>query len=134
MEHGADLVIGTHPHVIEDIELYEEDGRQMLCYYSIGNFVSWTSSEGPGITKRMVGGMAQVTITRNEDGEAVITDNAVEALVAHLSRQHHGVSVYPLSTYTDELAAVNAIDIQDNSFSKQQCLDICNTVWGDSWK
>lgn len=142
-EGGADLVLGAHPHVIEPIEFIEDDvpghgnnhgNGDMLVYYSLGNFVSWTSSEGPGITKRMVGGMAQVTITRNEKGEAVITDNAVEALVAHLSRQHHGVSVYPLSTYTDELAAVNAIDIQDNSFSKQQCLDICNTVWGDNWK
>ena len=142
-EGGADLILGAHPHVIEPVEFIEDDvpgysnnhgGGDMLVYYSLGNFVSWTSSEGPGITKRMVGGMAQVTITRTDEGEAVITDHAVEALVAHLSRQYHGVSVYPLSTYTDEMAATNAIDIQDNSFSKQQCFDICNTVWGDSWK
>ena len=45
-ESGADLVLGTHPHVIEPIEWVEDEttGHQMLVYYSLGNFVNWTSS------------------------------------------------------------------------------------------
>ncbi|WP_051544899.1 CapA family protein [Butyrivibrio sp. MC2021] len=142
-EGGADLVIGAHPHVIEPVEFMEDEapghsnnhgGGDMLVYYSLGNFVSWTSSSGPGITKRMVGGMANVTIEKEPEGEAVISDHSVEALVAHLSRQHNGVSVYRLTSYTEEQAATNAIDIQDNSFSRQQCVDICHEVWGMDWK
>ena len=142
-EGGADLVMGAHPHVIEPIEFLEDEteghsnnhgGGDMLVYYSLGNFVSWTSSEGPGITKRMVGGMADVTIEKEPEGEAVISDHSVEALVAHLSRQHNGVSVYRLTSYTEEQAATNAIDIQDNSFSREQCVDICHEVWGMDWK
>ena len=56
-ESGADLVLGTHPHVIEPIERVEDEtiGHQMLVYYSLGNFVNWTSSDGDGIANRMGG-------------------------------------------------------------------------------
>ena len=35
IEAGADLIIGSHPHVVQDIEKYQ--GR--LIFYSLGNFV-----------------------------------------------------------------------------------------------
>jgi poly-gamma-glutamate synthesis protein (capsule biosynthesis protein) len=35
IDNGADLVIGTHPHVIEPMELYK--GKRL--YYSLGNFI-----------------------------------------------------------------------------------------------
>ncbi len=35
IDNGADLVIGTHPHVIEDIETYK--GKPIV--YSLGNFI-----------------------------------------------------------------------------------------------
>ncbi|MBQ8878162.1 MAG: CapA family protein, partial [Lachnospiraceae bacterium] len=38
---GADLIIGTHPHVVQPIEWVEsENGNKALCYYSLGNYVS----------------------------------------------------------------------------------------------
>lgn len=42
-EHGADAVIGSHPHVIQPIEYYQSDdttGRNHLVVYSLGNYVS----------------------------------------------------------------------------------------------
>lgn len=39
LENGVDLVIGTHPHVIEPLEwVSDEKGNEMLVYYSLGNF------------------------------------------------------------------------------------------------
>lgn len=35
IDAGADLVIGTHPHVIQNIEVYKDK----YIYYSLGNFV-----------------------------------------------------------------------------------------------
>ncbi len=137
-EGGADLVIGTHPHVIEPIEFMEDDAPghannhgngDMLVYYSLGNFVNWTSGTGKGTTNRMVGGMAKVSISKNALGEVVISNYGVKALVCHVSAGQNGVTVYPLSHYTQELAAANAIKAQDCSFSKQQCLDLCDKVW-----
>jgi poly-gamma-glutamate synthesis protein (capsule biosynthesis protein) len=35
IDHGVDLIIGTHPHVIQE----KEDYRGKMIYYSLGNFV-----------------------------------------------------------------------------------------------
>ncbi len=136
LEHGADLVLGTHPHVIESVEWVtnEETGEQMLVYYSIGNFVNWTSGTGAGTANRMVGGMANVTIELDENGKAYIADYGVEAVVCHVEKKTNGVTVYPLSQYTPELAEQNAIRSQDGTFSLEYCLELCNKVWGDLWK
>lgn len=40
-EAGADVIIGSHPHVLQPIEVYRaQDGRTCLCMYSLGNFIS----------------------------------------------------------------------------------------------
>jgi len=135
LENGVDLVLGTHPHVIEPVELLtdEETGHSMLVYYSLGNFVNWTSSSGDGIANRMVGGMAQITLTRGEDGEVVISDYGITALVCHLTSGQDGVTVFPLSAYDEALASENAIRSQDPHFSYAYCLDLCDEVWGELW-
>lgn len=42
LEEGVDVVLGTHPHVIEPVKEFtrESDGHKMVVYYSLGNFVS----------------------------------------------------------------------------------------------
>lgn len=132
-ENGADLVIGTHPHVIEPVEWYGEknDGKEMLVYYSLGNFVNWTSDSGAGISDRMVGGLAEVTLTRGEDGTVKIGGYGVEPVVAHVESGYQGVTAYPLHEYTEELAAKNEIRSQDAAFSLDYCKQLCNEIWPD---
>ena len=46
-DNGADIIIGTHPHVIEPVDVVTaDDGRQIPVYYSLGNFVNWTGGSG----------------------------------------------------------------------------------------
>jgi poly-gamma-glutamate synthesis protein (capsule biosynthesis protein) len=78
----------------------------------------------------MVGGMAEVTIAMDENGEVSIQDYGVEAVVCHLTEGTNGVTVYPLSEYRDELAEENAIVAQDGNFSKEYCVQLCDDVWG----
>ena len=134
-ENGVDLVLGTHPHVIEPVEwITNEMGEnETLVYYSLGNFVNWTASSGEGIANRMVGGMAQVTIGKDENGQAFIVEYGVEPLVCHLSEGANGVTVYQLSDYTDELASENEIIKQDSAFSLEYCENLCEEVWGEIW-
>lgn len=134
LENGADLVIGTHPHVIEPIEWVRDGENEMLVYYSLGNFVNWTASSGEGIANRMVGGMAEVTISKNEDGEAYISSYGVEPLVCHLSEGAGGVTTYFLSEYSGQLAAENMIIRQDNEFSIEYCENLCDEVWGELFR
>ena len=136
LENGVDLVLGTHPHVIEPITWVEnpDTGHKMLVYYSLGNFVNWTSGTGAGVSNRMVGGMAEVTLSRGKDDTVVISDYGVEAVVCHVEEKTDGITVYPLSEYTAELSGQNAIRSQAPDFSLDYCIGLCNDVWGELWK
>ncbi len=131
-ENGVDLVIGTHPHVIQPIEwiTIEETGNEMLVYYSLGNFVNWTSESGAGIANRMVGGMAKITLSL-KDERVTISDYGIEPVVCHLEQGINGVTVYSLDEYTEELAGRNQIIYQDSTFDLEYCKELCMKVWPD---
>lgn len=46
-EQGVDLILGSHPHVVQPMELRRYDGTQInkLIVYSLGNFISNMSRE-----------------------------------------------------------------------------------------
>lgn len=103
---GVDLVIGTHPHVIEPVEwIGESPEHRMLVYYSLGNFMSY-QKEAP----RMLGGMATVTITKDTTG-TYISDAGITPIVTHYENgpadYHYGI--YKLTDYTPELASVHGV-------------------------
>ena len=131
-QQGADLVIGTHPHVIQPMEWIKDEttGHEMLVYYSIGNFVNWTSESGKGIANRMVGGMAEIMLEQDEDGMVYIKEYGVEPVVCQLEQGVNGVTVYKLEDYTTELAEQNRIRLQDSAFSLEYCQKLCEEVWG----
>ncbi|MDR1136825.1 MAG: CapA family protein, partial [Synergistaceae bacterium] len=41
VSEGADIVIGTHPHVLQPVEIVSSDRGYGLVAYSLGNFVSY---------------------------------------------------------------------------------------------
>lgn len=130
LENGVDLVIGTHPHVIEPVEwVQDENGNEMLVYYSLGNFVNGTSGTGEGVMNRCVGGLADVTIGRDESGEVVILDYAAIPLVCHID-EGEAYTVWYLEDYTEELAKENHIVSQDADFSLENCKALVDEVWG----
>lgn len=136
-EYGADLVIGTHPHVLEPVVLYEFDDRNdLLVYYSLGNFVNWTSHTGADTLPRMLGGMAKIKLTKDADGTIRFKDCSLSPLVSHVSNSYEGVTVYPLEQYTEELALQNQIIDQDPTFSVdrlQNLFSAFETVQSSHW-
>ncbi|MCR4909515.1 MAG: CapA family protein [Lachnospiraceae bacterium] len=128
VENGADLVIGTHPHVIEPVEILErEDGKEVPVYYSLGNFVNSTSGKGSGVMNRSVGGMALVTLVKNPDGAVLVKEASVKPLICH--RTDEEITVFFLEDYTEELSLKNRIKSRDSSFSLKACLDLVSRVW-----
>lgn len=99
---GADIIIGHHPHVIQPVEWIEAaDGRQVLCAYSLGNFLS-TQNENYSL----VGGALDVTVTKDHvTDEVTISEARFIPLVTHYNSRKREVAVYPLDQYTDQLAA-----------------------------
>ena len=99
-EQGVDLVIGTHPHVLEPVEwITAENGNRMLCYYSLGNFISTQP-----YFYTMLGGMSEVSITKDATG-TYISDYAIKLTVTHYSMSCLDITTYFVEDYTDELAA-----------------------------
>lgn len=125
---GVDLCIGTHPHVIEPVEWVEDEaGHRMLVYYSLGNYVNSTASEGEGVGNRMLGAMATVTIARNEAGEVYIKEYGAEPLVTYVSGNGKFIATYPMDQFTEEMAAESSTRRKDRTFS----LAHCRKVWKD---
>lgn len=132
MEHGVDLVMGTHPHYIQPVEmLTDENGNQMLVYYSLGNFVNSTAESGSGTADRMIGGMAEITLAQKESGEVYIKEYGVEPLVTQLRYGKQEITTYKLSDYTEELASQNQIIEKDSAFSLNFCNELCREVFGE---
>lgn len=129
LENGVDLVIGTHPHVIEPVEwLTDEAGNEMLVYYSLGNYINGTSGKGDGVMNRMVGGIADVTISKDEDGKVYIKEYDAIPIVCHIG-EGDGYTVYYLNDYTQELAEENKIVSQATDFSLENCKKLVEEVW-----
>lgn len=98
-EAGADAIIGCHPHVVQPMKVITtSDGRQVPCFYSMGNFTSnmfWF--------KCQLEGMAELTI-KKWNGETKLTEYAFTPLVNHMSSDDKKFTTYLLEDYTDELA------------------------------
>ena len=106
-ESGVNVVIGSHPHVLEPYELIQrEGGQQMLVYYSLGNFVS-----GQNEIERILGGMATFTINKTVTQEGMtitFTDYDLEPIVTHQEKE--GIyTAYFLRDYTDSLASMHRL-------------------------
>ena len=131
-DHGADLIIGTHPHVIEPVEeITSDDGRTVPVYYSLGNFINWTSGEGAGVANRMVGAMATVTLTKDKDGAVAVKDYSVKPLVAHVRSETDGATVYFLENYTQARSFLNEIRKRDRNFSYTYCEELVEEVFDE---
>ncbi len=125
---GVDLVIGTHPHVLENIEVITNDeGHQMLVYYSLGNYVSGQTKKD-----RVVGGLAKVSIEKDyKTNESYITEYELKPIVT----QQGEYTVYKLEDYTDELANQNRIKYKEgcSNFNVEYINDLCSEILGDDF-
>lgn len=131
LEQGVDLVLGTHPHVIEPVEwVFDDAGHEMLVYYSLGNFVNGTSGTGAGVMNRCVGALADVTIGKNEAEDVVVLEYDAIPLVCHIAEGEE-YTVWYLEDYTEELAKKNLICSQDGDFSLENCKALVEQVWGE---
>lgn len=64
---GVDVIVGTHPHVIQKYEVLTNDnGQETLIYYSLGNLISAQRRE-----ENLTGGVARFTLGITFDGMEV---------------------------------------------------------------
>jgi poly-gamma-glutamate synthesis protein (capsule biosynthesis protein) len=108
---GADVIIGTGPHVLEPVEwMPAADGSQTLVWFSLGNLLS-TQLE----IADLIGGIAQFEVVKTPAGVVSIEAPAfiptfmsyewtAEQAAASDLLARHNLRVYPLAEAADPLA------------------------------
>lgn len=111
-EHGADAIIGHHPHVLQPIEWLERpDGKKTLCVYSLGNFMAEMSRD-----YNMLGGLISFDIV--VCGDSVSTENVLfTPTVYYFTTSFYKNHIFPLEDFTDELAASHGLAYYKRSIS-----------------
>ncbi|HSI66768.1 MAG TPA: CapA family protein [Planococcus sp. (in: firmicutes)] len=65
-EHGADIILGHHPHVLQPPEWIEtSDGSRSFVVYSLGNFLS-----GQDLLYRQIGGILHIEVEKVIDSNS----------------------------------------------------------------
>lgn len=116
IQWGADLIVGSHPHVAQPIKWEDKPGtgQQVLVAYSLGNFVS-------GQTKPHTDGgiMLEVELVKEEATEQTYIDNYHFLPVwRHIQRHADGSRTYrvlPVAPLESDLEAIPFLTPSDRS-------------------
>ena len=115
---GADLIIGTHPHVVQDAQwLTAQDGRQAFVAYSLGNSLS-----GQSQPDQMVGLILTMKFekTLRPDGSQTLgmSDPQLVPLVNHYDMGYSNIRLYLLRDYPEELALQHGVRAEHPEFDR----------------
>ena len=94
IDWGADLVIGNHPHVVQPVEVYKnEDGKEGLIAYALGNFISKQSLEVSGDIRCEQALSIELSLNKNEkNGNKKISDIKLHPLWVGTNFDEYGAS------------------------------------------
>ncbi len=114
---GADLIIGTHPHVLQGAQwLTSADGRPVFVAYSLGNFISTQDR-----TPRAVGGILTLDMekTTTADGSVSVKlkEPKIHLVITHYDSGRANVRNYLYQDYTPKLASQHGMNAYDSTFS-----------------
>ncbi|MCI8540245.1 MAG: CapA family protein [Erysipelotrichaceae bacterium] len=125
-DEGVHVIIGSHPHVLQNAEfITAKDGRQVLVYYSLGNFLS---AQDRGDT--MLGGMARFDVVQDSISKEIRIELAqLYPTVTHYNQAIADFKVYLLKDYTDELAAKHYLSAE---ISRSFFIDLAKQIMGEN--
>lgn len=99
---GVDIIIGTHPHVIQPIEYIDNT----LVIYSLGNFIS--AHETVNVANR-IGLMTTLKITKDSNNKIIISNLENDLLYTYYTYDYKNFKVIPFSN-----SKILDIDIDHN--------------------
>ena len=114
-DNDVDIIIGTHPHVIEPVEWIDDT----LVFYSLGNFISAQNSESCTNYKCNIGLLSSLKITKTTtDNETKITiDNIENELIYTYHNNYQDYLVIPFSNSEIKIHLNNYENVY-NEYSK----------------
>lgn len=96
-EAGATAIVGSHPHVVQPVDIITAGGRAVPVAYSLGNFVS-----GQAGVRRTLGAAAVLTLAATGTTRPAAT---IETVAVVTRRVNGRIGTYRLAPRTGEHAA-----------------------------
>lgn len=123
---GADLIIGTHPHVIQDAEwITSASGHNTFVAYSLGNYLN--GQDGPD---QMIGTVLAVDLQKTvfPDGtaECSVIDPILYPVINHFDWKYKNGRMYLFSDYNESLAASHGISEFFSGFTMEYIQNVLN--------
>ena len=114
---GADVIIGTGPHVVQSAEwLTAADGRKTFVAYSLGNFISAQAA-----ADTMIGAVLtfdiQQTIQPDGSKTTEVLSPLLHPVITHYDARYSNIRSYWYSDYSDELASVHGVQARAPGFN-----------------
>ena len=108
-DQGADLIIGTHPHVLQNAQwLTAADGRKVFTAYSLGNFIS--TQEKPD---QLVGAILSVQLEKTTEPDGTVRCSVLSPrllpTVTHYDAGKSNVRTYLFRDYTEALTKAHGV-------------------------
>lgn len=127
-ELGVDVIIGSHPHVIEPVELIQTENQTTLVYYSLGNFIS---AQDQDVT--MVGGMADFQLNYDfATKETTFSNIRFIPTITYISPDLRTYRTNTITEYTDEMAKNQYLHVvYGYDLSKQWVSDYVRSIVGE---
>lgn len=116
-ELGAEVVIGTHPHVIGPVEILKGEQQDTLVYYSLGNFLS--AQDRP---ECMVGGMAAFDLRYDfATKKATFANVRLIPTITYVSSDLQTYSTHTIHDYDDALGERAKRNARHQSLRQRVC-------------
>lgn len=125
-ELGVNLVIGTHPHVIQQVKIIvdkKNKNKRMYIFYSLGNFINATSSRGKNVFHRF-----WVEWERDGNNKVIVKELKFIPLITHINIDKK-VTTFKVKDFNREMAEKNYVGIEyDRTFSYDLMIDTFKKV------
>lgn len=124
---GADVILGTHPHVVQDAEWKTSvDGRQTFVAYSLGNFLSTQSKPD-----QLIGAILTLELNKTTDPDGsvhcAVASPQLHPTVTHYDAGKSNVRTYLFQEYTPELAQAHGVRAAYPSFGIEYIQNVLQT-------
>lgn len=129
LEFGADVIIGTGPHVLQPIEFMPNgDGEDALVIWSLGNIISCQNKKN-----NMLAGIADITFEKDfATGKTTVSSVHLIPTITHYNSGFKNVRIIPLAEYNEELASQHGVE--STSFTFSYINEFYTNMFGDKLK
>ncbi|MDR0570414.1 MAG: CapA family protein [Clostridiales Family XIII bacterium] len=128
---GADLIVASHPHVLQGMETLEANGRKVPVYYSMGNFISNQRTETTGSRYTEQGMMVLADLKLMPDSRKLLSLDT-KALPTWVDKYNDGrKNVYHIIPLTGDFMNNPSLLESGHGERARQALEYCVGLFGD---